>query len=190
MPVTQVSICNSALAKVGQSPIQSLSQDTRAAQLLNGIFDQIQDEFLAQHPWNFAIKREQITANASVPVYEFDYTFDLPSDCLRVLDQEADDVDLEPKWVVEGRTILANDPTLNIRFIYRNVDFSAWNPAAAEAFAWRLAVSVAYALTQSSDREKACMQQYQAALSLARSVDASEGTLKSLIADDWALKRR
>jgi hypothetical protein len=190
MAVTQIAICNSALAKVGQAPISSIDQETRAAQILKSIFDLVQDEVMSAHPWNFALKRVALTPTASTPAYEFDYEYDLPNDCLRVLELETDVTAIGVDWVVEGRKILSNDSEISIRYIYRNDDYNSWSPAFAEVMAWRLAQGIAFALTQSTEREKSCHEQLKATLAQARSTDGAEGVLRGLIADEWTTARR
>ena len=194
--VTQTGICNSALAKVGQGPIASIDQDTRAAQIIKSIFDLIQDEVMTSHPWNFAIKRVKLIATATTPTFEYQHEFDVPNDCLRVLSVNDDCADWfgwrsgagnwgGNQWVVEGKKILCDDSEAWVRYIFRNVDYNSWSSPFAEVMAWRIAMDIAYALTQSSDREKACAEKYEKTLSLARSTDGMEGTLKPLIADEW-----
>lgn len=190
MAITQIGICNSALAKVGQAPISSITQETRAAQIINSIFDLIQDEVLSHHPWNFAIKRVALSPTATTPVYEFDFEYDLPNDCLRVLELETDVTMIDMNWMVEGRKILSNDEAINIRYIYRNDDYNSWSPQFAEVMAWRIAMEIAYALTQSSERERSCMENFQRTLSLARSTDGAEGIIRGLIADEWTSSRK
>lgn len=190
MAITQIGICNSALAKVGQAPISSITQETRAAQILNSIFDLKQDELLAHHPWNFAIKRATLSPNANTPIYEFDFEYDIPNDCLRVLELETDIINIENDWMVEGGKILSNDESINVRYIYRNNNYNSWSANFAEAFAWKLAHEIAYALTQSSEREKICADSFQRTLALARSTDGAEGVIRSLIADEWTSSRK
>ena len=188
--ITQVNICNSALAKVGQAPISSIDQETRAAQTLKSIFSLVQDELLACHPWNFALKRAQLVPNVTVPDFEFDFSYDIPSDCIRVLETETDTTQIGNSWVVEDGKILSNDSTINIRYIYRNVNFSGWSPMFAEVMAWRLAQEIAYALTQSTEREKTCSENLRLSLSQARSIDGAEGVLKGVITDEWTESRQ
>jgi hypothetical protein len=190
MPVTQVSIVNSALAKVGQAPVQSLTQDTRAAQIINSIYDLVQDELLSMHPWNFAIKRATLSPTNNTPIYDYEFEYDIPSDCLRMLDNEYDYTAVKPDWQVEGRKLLSNESSLNVRYIARETDCTMWSPTFAEAFAWHLAHKIAYALTQSTEREKMCQDSAKKALSEARTMDGVEGTLRGLQADEWTMSRR
>jgi len=93
-------------------------------------------------------------------------------------------------WMVEGKKILANDSEIKIRYIFRNVDYNSWSPPFAEVMSWRIAMNIAYALTQSTERETSCGNMYRAALAAARSTDGAEGTLRGLIADEWTNSRR
>jgi hypothetical protein len=185
MPITQVAICNLALSRAGQAPIQSLTQETRTAQLLNSIFPLVQDRVMSAHPWNFTIKRAAWTPNANTPVYEYDYEYDLPSDCLKVLSTENN-----TEHVIENRKLLSNESTLKVRFIYRNNSTNEWSAWFANVMAWALAEDVSYALNGASERTQQIHASYEKALKEDRSTDATEGDLPILEVDDWTNSRR
>lgn len=188
MAVSQISICNSALAKIGADPISSITEETKAARIANRIFTFLRDEVLRSHPWNFSIKRTTLNPDGDTPDSEYDYQYILPSDCLRVLDTPDDD---SLDWVVEGGKILTDQDTeLPIRYIYRNEDPSSWDSMFAEALAWRLAADMSYSITQSLALFQYCMDAYKRQLAEARSVDGLEGRIKSLVADEWTNARR
>lgn len=192
--ISQVSICNSALVKVGAERISSIDQDTKSARILKAVYAQVRDAVLAAHPWNFAIKRAVLAPVSSTPAFEFDFAYDLPNDCLAVLSlyDGATDFggDESIDYVVEGRQILTDEESISLRYIYQNVDESSWNSYFAEAFAWRLAKEVAYNLTQSLALASACESSYQRELSLARSRDGAEDVMKGLVADVWIKSRK
>lgn len=75
---TKLDLCTMALLKLGEQPIQSLNQDTPAAQLARTLFDSTMDTLLASHPWRFATRRIKLKKNT-------DGNFLIPSECLRVL---------------------------------------------------------------------------------------------------------
>ena len=75
---TKIDMCSMALLKLGESPIQSLLDDTPAAQLGRTLFDPVIDALLASHPWHFATKNFELTKNN-------DGDFLLPTEILRVL---------------------------------------------------------------------------------------------------------
>lgn len=190
MPVTQVSICNSALVKVGADLISSISQDTRSANLLNALWDQVRDSVLRAHPWNFAIKRATLAPTANTPEFEYTYEFDVPSDCLRVLDIYSEVSPGSIEFVVENSKILCEEEEIDVTYIYRNENMESWDSCFAEAMAWRLAREIAYGLTQSAALVTVCEEGYRRSLAEARSMDGTEGTIKSLGADEWLLSRR
>lgn len=187
MSVTLVGIANSALIKVGADRISSLTQDTKSAIVLNAIFDFIRDEVLRAHPWNFAIKRATISPTATTPPFEYTYEYDLPSDCLRVLNVYPESI----PWSMEGnRKILSNEPTLDVIYVFRATDPTQWDSSFGEVMALRLAAEVAYNLTQSLALADTLMKLYRAAIAEARSYDGTEGTLIKFVADDWTNQRR
>lgn len=67
-----------ALLKLGERPIQSLVEDTPAAQLSRTLFDSVIDMLLSMHPWRFACKRFELVKNDNG-------NFLIPSECLRIL---------------------------------------------------------------------------------------------------------
>jgi len=192
MAISEVSVCNSALIKIGADRISSRTENVKSAICLNAIFDQIRDCELRDHPWNFAILRTTLAPTSTTPNSEYDYEYDLPSDCLRVLavlldvdDDGTEDYD----YVIEAGKILIDESSIYVKYIKREDDPSEWDPSFAEALAWRLAREVAFNLTQSVSVVEMCEKGYRAAIAQARASDGMEGVLKSLVADDWTNER-
>lgn len=187
--VSEVSVCNSALAKIGADRITALTDGTKAAIILNELFEQIRDEVLRSHPWNFAKKRVELTQDATTPAFGYAYRYALPSDCLRVLATEYDDTE----YVIESdsgiRYILTDEDTMKILYIQRITDPTMWDAMFCEALAWRLAESVVYALTQSSSLLEQVRNGYKDSIKFARSMNGQEGTLKGIVADTWTNAR-
>ena len=75
---TKIDLCSMALLKLGEKPIQSLADDSAAAQLARTLFDPITDTLIASHPWRFAMRTYELTKNN-------DDDFIIPSDVLRIL---------------------------------------------------------------------------------------------------------
>lgn len=76
--LTKIDLCSMALLKLGESPIQSLLDDTAAAKLSRTLFEPVIDALLTMHPWHFATQEIDLTKNT-------DGNFLIPSDVLRVL---------------------------------------------------------------------------------------------------------
>ena len=75
---TKIDLCSMALLKLGEKPIQSMSEDTAAAQLARTLFDSVTDTLIASHPWRFAMRTYTLTKTA-------DDDFIVPNDVLRIL---------------------------------------------------------------------------------------------------------
>ncbi len=76
--LTKIDLCSMALLKLGESPIQSLVDETPAAALGRTLFDPVVDTLLAAHPWRFACATLELTRNDNGE-------FQLPADCIRVI---------------------------------------------------------------------------------------------------------
>lgn len=186
MATNAVSICNSALVKIGAERIVALSDNTPAAIACNEQFAKVRDEVLRAHPWNCVISRVELSSVADYedPMEEWAYKFSLPSDCLRVL-RTKDDVDHK----IEGRYLLAQDSSCVIQYIKQETDYTKYDAMLLETLSTRLAVDLSYAITQSKVVAEMLMAQYQRLLSEARSVDAQEGTPEDTVITDWIQTR-
>ena len=60
--LTKIDLCSMALLKLGEKPIQSLSEDTAVAKLGRTFIDVVIDELLAMHPWRFACQSYDLNA--------------------------------------------------------------------------------------------------------------------------------
>ena len=95
---SETEISNLALTTIGHATISSMSQGTKAADLVQLHFPQCRDSLLRSHPWNFAIRRATLAVAASTPSHEFTYYHVLPTDCLKVL---------RTNWEADGATGVA-----------------------------------------------------------------------------------
>lgn len=176
-----VSICNSALVKIGVEPITSLSENKKAARLCSILYPKDRDDLLASHFWNFAMSRISLASLPTSPAFGFDYQYQLPTNCLRVRKtDEPSDV-----WVVEGRKLLANRDNVLIQFIDSNVSPSNFSAHFREALAFRLASELAIPLVQDKTMAKLMWDRYLVALKDARSFDGQEGVIEDLQMDEW-----
>lgn len=82
---SKITICNRALSKLGADRITSLDDDNKAARAMKSAFDFVRDAELRAHVWNFSVKRAELAALASVPVWGYSYEYALPTDFLKLL---------------------------------------------------------------------------------------------------------
>lgn len=189
---TDVTIVNAALIRLGETTITALSDDTKPARLANAIYGDVRDAVTRAHPWNFALARAELTANANAPTWGYDNAYDLPGDpdhCLRVLTIEGED-EHAGRWTVEGRQILSNlSAPIQITYLRRISEPDDTDPLFREALSARLARELAEPLGKSTSLQQAMAEFYGAKLREARSADGQEGTPDVLVADTWLSAR-
>lgn len=190
MAVSDVAICNLALQKLGATRITSLTEDSRNARSCNACYEEIRDAELRRHMWNFAIIRKTLAADATAPDFDFGYAFPLPGDCLRLLPPNDNDLD----WTIENHNgrpaVLTNDgDTLQIRYVKRITDPTAFDAAFVEALAAKLAWHLCEEITQSNQKKADALNEYRFAISEARRTNAIEQISADPPTDTWITAR-
>lgn len=167
-----VQICNMALSKLGdEGDIASLTDDTsEKARVCNLHYEHIRDTLLESHTWNFAMSRAELSLNSTSPVFEFNNSFQLPADCLRVYDLWNTESDYE----VEGRNLLTDDGAAKIKYISKLTDPAKFSTLFTEALATRLAAEIADQLSGSQSRRVSLLKEFKIKNSEAKMRDSQE----------------
>ncbi len=190
--VSEVSICNLALTKMGADRITSLTDDNPEANAMNAVFASMRDLELRTHTWNFATERAQLSALSEAPTWGFARQFQLPSDCLRPLtigdkwitspmigiyyrESVGGDVDESP-YRIEGNRIHTDfTAPLNIRYTRQVTDPNEFDAAFVDALACRLAVETAADIIDANGQDVERLElMYRRSIMHARRVNAIE----------------
>lgn len=183
---SEVSIANRALQKLGARRITSLTEDSVNARAVNACYSELRDAELRAHVWNFAKTRAQLAASATSPLFDKTNAFPLPSDCLRLLDNDPEKVVNWKDWLIEDNNILTDDDApLNIRYIKQVTDPAQMDVLFREALASRIAYELAEELTQSNSKKQAAFADYQKAMNEARRTNAIENISQKPPEDEW-----
>lgn len=184
--LSSTSVCNSALLKVGADLISSLTDGSRAANICNTLYTVIRDKVMGDAPWRNAVQQVQLSATGTTPLFGYNFSFQIPSDCLRVLTVD------DGNWtVVSGGLIYCNNPgPLNVTYIQRNTDETSWDERLAEAVSLAMGREIALALVQSVPLAQQLDKMYNMAIKEARALNAVVGSPKHLIADIWTNARK
>lgn len=176
---SEVEIANRALTKLGDARILALTDNTKPARELNSMFTLVRDQEMRRHRWKFAIKRDQISADATAPSWGYKYAYTLPSDYLGLV--QVGEFYVRPytkqqgMWTVEGRKLLTDEaPQLKLRYIALIDNPGLFDPLFVECFACKLAYESCEALTQSSTKKQGLRDDYKFALDEAMRCDALE----------------
>lgn len=183
----ETTICNLALAKLGIDPIMALTDASKPAQYCKRFHDDTRDEVLSSHRWNFAMARATLNRLAAAPAFEWAFAYQLPDDCLRIVQLNGyDTTERKGEFSIEGRELLTDAETAEVRYIARVTDASAWPPLFVDALATKLASKLAAPLTGSRTAATEMLSLYASLTGpQARMADVFEANFKRKPA--WAL---
>lgn len=185
MATGPVQICNSALTRCGANSIISLDENTVEGKLCKLQYQKVKEAFLRSHPWKFAIKRASLAQVSDAPAFEFDYQYQLPVDCLRVV---GTNLYQDTAWTEEGRYLLTNADSVMIKYI-SNVDEGLFDANAAEALAAMLAYNFSFSLAQSLQLRETLKSELDKTMADARTFSAQSATGDRVYADTWLNSR-
>ena len=161
-------IANLALSNLGEARIQSLTEDSARARACSARIDNVIETVLRMHVWNSALERSKLIS-AETPVFGWNYSFQLPADCIRVVE-----VDPVSKYQVEKKNILSNETTLYLLYVANPTDI-----------AMKLAVEVAESLTSKAGLKQEMLQRFIVSLQEARSANSKDRTPEHRERSSW-----
>jgi hypothetical protein len=158
---SQVSICNQALLLLGDKTIQSLTENTREAEVANAFYQDSRDHVLRDIKPNFAIRRAPPGASSPGLNPVLPVTYPLPSATAVVLGVYTQEQDPSTPWVVEGPSIASEIAITQIVYITREEGLEAtFDSSFTKALAAYLAAEFSYSLTGSQPKLAELMQLY------------------------------
>lgn len=194
MATSSVAIANRALTKIGAARIIALDDDNEQSNTLESMFDIVRDAELRANLWHFSKARALLPALTDKPTFGFSHQFQLPSDCLRLV--QVGDVRVWPRprvegwYSIEGGRIIINDPgPLRLRYVRRVEDTTAFDALFVEAFACRLAIEACETLSNSNTKKQMLWDEYLQAMRAARRANAIERPAVATSEDTWLESR-
>lgn len=179
--ISDVSICNGGLIKLGADTITSLDQDTKNARLCKARFALLRNMVLESHPWKFATKVVELPSIDGTPELDYTYQFALPADYICM--QRADDWKID--FEVFNDVLYANYAPLKIKYTFENTNTGMYTYSFAEVLSWRIAADLAYAITNSTTVADLMIKGYEAELRVARFNSAKNQSPQGPIADTF-----
>ena len=170
--VTQTSICNSALSKLGAERITSLEDDTKEGRLCKEQYEKIRDALLQSHPWNFASKRITIASDATPPAFEYSQRYQFPNNFMRLsrIGERWDHQDLD--FEIEEDFILIDETSpLKIVYVTDFENVSKFTAKFITALSYKLAQLMAFELTGNGTLVGVMADNFALSFTTAASVD-------------------
>ncbi len=178
MASSPVAVCNLALSELADKPITALTDTTERARLCNQFYADAVRHVLRQHHWRCATKRASLSRLATLPAFEFAYAYELPPDWIRTVKTSLDAGQL--RWTQEGGTILTDEPSVFLKYVYFNENVASWDAMLTTTVAAYLAHLIAGGLTEGVLRKKLMHDLYLLRLKEAKATDSQEGTADDL----------
>ena len=170
----KLSIINNALLKVALPPAAALDDcDWNAGR----VFESSAEECLRAHGWSFAMRYATLEQLESPP-FGFKYAYQMPEDCVRVVDIRPGSDLRSPRarFVTRGRQVFTNANPANTRYTGRELDTEIWPGDFANAVSCRIAAEIAGLSAEKIAMIPQLMQLAQIALNQAIMTDAREET--------------
>jgi hypothetical protein len=193
---TEAGICNSALSKLGNNRINSLTEGTTAANLCLEQYGKLRDHLLRSHDWNFAASRVKLAQFSSTPAFGYNFQYALPSDWMRTISVHPGDrrkghvTDYATESTeAEGRVLRTDCPDVHLRYVRKVGDPNVMDPAFREALAWRLAMELAVPLAKSGSLRDRMAAGFDDALAIAKSIDGQDDPPQVLPDGSWVMAR-
>lgn len=184
MSLSEIQICNMALAKMGSdSFITSFDDGTKAARLLSIFYQPIRDSLLRSHLWRFARQQYQLAQLSDGPLFDGGYYFQIPVDCLRIVTPDEDYFNSYGRWSVEGNKIVADCEVLNVVGIKQITDTALFDPIFTEALATRIAHELCIPLAGSESMKNAIKQDMRELIIRAAHIGATEQDSQKFISE-------
>jgi hypothetical protein len=195
---SELEIVNMALVRLGDYGISSMpavAGDGKPGRFANLYYAPVRDALLRSHPWNFAVKRASLASSATdTPEFEYEYTYPLPSDFLKMIRTYAESEGFEDDYRIEhgtDGTVLRShdDADVEIEYIARVTDVSRFDPIFVQCLALNLAAAMCMALADNANLLMAIKEELKEITPAARTTDAQEGTPRAMMADPWVTAR-
>jgi hypothetical protein len=154
--LTKIDLCSMALLKLGEAPIQSMTEDSAAANVARHLYDSTVDSLLASHPWRFAQEQYKLLKTS-------DGDFIIPSSVLRILKCDGEIIRNTIKYSGNVASVLAISKT-------NSENFPAYFASLA---ATKLAVEFCVPLTGDQNMFRTLAALYDSELRAARFIDST-----------------
>jgi hypothetical protein len=199
---SQVDICNTAAAILGQPTIASVTDPSNAARVFNAEYDLQRRALLTgRATWRFSIARASLPVLATAPLSgPYTQQYALPTNCLRVLlagdtypGLDLSDYRLGPTdagYLVEGRNILCDyGAPLSLQYIADITDTTQFDPWFCLYFGAHLAWLCCERLTGSDAKQDAAAKRMQFYMSQATASNALVNTPEYPADSEWMAAR-
>lgn len=184
MPMTDISLSNAALAKLGARQIISFVDGSTEADLCRQLYAITVDATLIAHPWSFSLAQAPLMLASTPPEADFSNAFALPDDLLRTISAGAPGSGRGLFYRIFGRELHADLAEVTLTY-QRRVSEDRFPAYFTAALITRLAAELCLPLTENASRAEILARLAASELQHARLVDSQQSTPR--VVDDYTL---
>lgn len=197
---SETDLLNEALARVGADRISAIDDGSPNANHCQTMYPGTRDALLRMAHWNFATGRAALVLNVEVPLFEFQFSYKLPDDWLKMRLYNGGPVNTTgltwsydtgwpsqwwARYVIEDKNLLSNDSPALIVYTKRVVDCAQWDSLFYQTCVTWLAGKLADAIPKDSKKSAMLIQEaVNLHLPMALAADGQEGTVVPFVTDE------
>ena len=193
MRLNDIGICNTAIGLTGSADfIQSLTGTTSVmARRCNQFFKQAVESVLRKHDWHCAEARVQLAKNSTDPEFEFENSFALPYNCVKIVQVYGDSDMYSPydRWHVSKRNIYTDLDQVYLKYVAMPEDYQELDVLLAKSIAYELALMLATSMIKDKEMYSILFQAGQAVLREAKAMDTLENKSMKTENSRWGDER-
>lgn len=196
---SQVAIGNLGLQKLGLDPLVSFADKSKAGRAISAAYDPMRKMELRSHHWKFAEKDTNLPSDLASPLFTWNLSYTLPTDCLRLLfiagmRQSLGQIDyrtgFEGMYTIKGRQIYTNIVSpLPITYTQDVTDTTLFDDCFNDMLACRIALQTCIHLTQNDKLKADIAREYKRSLNQAVIAGSVELPPQGLADDSFILSR-
>jgi len=178
---SEVDICNLALTESFCSEIQSLTAQSREAEVCNRFYAQCRDLLLSGYNWKFNQVRRSLSVSSETPPDDWAYAYEVPTNCLyavKIFQSNRNPVKeipftIESKLNVDEKILYTDEPDAILIYRKKITVTNMFSPMFIEAFANLLGAKVAMGLKQDINLANIRMTSFWQAVSRGTILDSA-----------------
>ena len=170
MAASKVAIANIALTTyLGKGRINSLTENTTAAQQIEIHYDEVRKEVLSEWTWSFITKRARLAVLVDNDRDEWAYRYQMPINLLRVRWVNTPEIAKTAIWErevydtprdISGGYLYSDTEDATMEYTEDSDDPTIYPPKVTQAMAALLASRIAIALTETAAKMEGALREY------------------------------
>lgn len=191
---SETDVINVGLRMIGGTAISNRTDGSTNANIVNDLYDEVRDDLLRGHNWNFATVRAQLAQMTVVPAFEFDHAYALPSDWLKTVSVHDNDAGTgtlfyRMEFNDGQRAILANTEQVFMRYVAQIVDPNLMAADFRMVLSTAIAAITALPIGASNTMAEAFSNKLDAMLGSAKAMDSQGSFPEQRPRGSWANSR-